>query len=175
MGRYGERMEKPQENSTAYIARLGMFTALAALMGYVESLIPVSVAVPGVKLGLCNIVIVYILYRMGWREALAVSVVRVFLIAFLFGNMVSLIYSMTGTMAALAGMTVLKKTGAFSVYGVSAAGGALHGTGQILAAFILLQDAVILRYLSVLLISGTLTGLLIAFAAARVLRLTRAL
>ena len=163
------------DSTTGYIARLGLFTALAALMGYVESLIPFSVAVPGVKLGLCNIVIVFVLYRMGWKEALTVSAARVLIIAFLFGNMVSLLYSLAGTLLAVGGMTALKRTRAFSIYGVSAAGGALHGAGQILAARIFMGDPVIWHYLPVLIISGTLTGLLIAWAAARVLHLTKAL
>ncbi len=147
------------------IAHLGLFTALAMILSFVESQIPALVAIPGIKVGLPNIAIVFLLYRIGTKEAIAVSFVRVFLVSLLFGNLQVLTFSLAGAALSMLGMILLKKTNWFSVITVSIVGGILHNVGQILAACLWTQTAEVALYLPVLLISGMLTGGLIGLAA----------
>ena len=126
---------------------------------------PAFVAVHGVKMGLSNIATVFALYTLGWPYAICVSVVRVFLSSLLFGNFVSLIYSLSGAALALLVMILLKKLDSFSSVGVSVAGGVCHNAGQIIAACIVMQNAAISLYIIPLIISGTLSGVLIGLVA----------
>ncbi len=141
----------------------GLVLALALMAGYVESLIPVAVAIPGIKLGAANSVILILLYMVGVREAFIVNISRVVVSGFLFGSMSSILYSLSGAVLSLLIMTLLKKTDRFSVSGVSAAGGVFHNIGQLMMACLVLETAVVWYYLPVLLISGSITGLLIGF------------
>ena len=140
---------------------LSAFIAVAMILSYVESLIPAFVSVPGVKIGLSNIATVFVLYSLGWPYAICVSVVRVFLSALLFGNFVSLIYSISGAALALLVMILLKKLDRFSTVGVSVAGGVCHNAGQIIAACFVMENAAISLYLVPLIISGTISGIVI--------------
>ena len=151
-------------------AYFGVFTALALIFSYVETLIPIHLGIPGVKLGLANLIIVITLYKMGTKEAYILSIVRVVLAGFIFGNMFSILYSMSGGLLSLSLMTLLKKTDKFSVLGVSMAGGVFHNVGQLLMAAIVLESLSITYYLPVLLISGVLTGFLIGFIANEMLK-----
>ena len=121
------------------ISYFGIFTALALIFSYVETLIPVHVGIPGVKLGLANLIIVITLYKMGTKEAYILSVVRVILSGFIFGNMFSILYSMAGGLLSLGMMSLLKKTDKFSIFGVSMAGGVFHNIGQLFMAAIVLE------------------------------------
>ena len=152
------------------ISYFGIFTALALIFSYVETLIPVHVGIPGVKLGLANLIIVITLYKMGTKEAYILSVVRVILSGFIFGNMFSILYSMAGGLLSLGMMSLLKKTDKFSIFGVSMAGGVFHNIGQLFMAAIVLESLSITYYLPVLLISGVLTGFFIGFLANEMLR-----
>ncbi|MDO4481215.1 MAG: Gx transporter family protein [Bacillota bacterium] len=143
------------------VAALGVLTAFAMILSYLESLVPLSFAVPGIKMGLPNIVIMFALYRMSLKEACTVSILRVVLISVLFGNTLSLAYSVAGTLLSLTVMTILKKSDKFSVTGVSVAGGVFHNAGQIAVAVILLGTKEIAYYLPVLCISGTIAGICI--------------
>ena len=147
------------------IAYLGLLTALAMILSFVESQIPALVAIPGIKVGLPNIAIVFVLYKMGPKTAIAISFVRVFLVSLLFGNLQVMTFSMAGALLSMVGMILLKKTGWFSVITVSIVGGILHNVGQIIAACIWTQTAEVALYLPVLLISGLVTGGLIGLAA----------
>lgn len=140
------------------IAYLGLFTALAVLMGYIEMLLPDGMGIPGFKLGLCNIVIVYVLYAFGAGNALLVSAARILVIGFLFGNLYSILYSLSGTLMALLFMTILKKSGCFSPAGVSSAGGAAHNTGQLICACALVPGIPFRGYLPPLLAAGCAAG-----------------
>lgn len=151
-------------------AYFGVFTALALIFSYVETLIPIHLGIPGVKLGLANLIIVITLYKMGTKEAYILSIVRVVLAGFIFGNMFSILYSMSGGLLSLSVMTLLKKTDKFSVMGISMAGGVFHNVGQLLMAAIVLESLSITYYLPVLLISGVLTGFLIGFIANEMLK-----
>ena len=152
------------------IALLGLVTALAMIMSYIESFLPLSFAIPGIKMGLANIVIVFVLYRAGLREACLVSVVRAILVSLLFGNVMSLAYSLAGAGLSLAGMGLLKRLDSFSVVGVSVTGAILHNAGQILMAILLLGTEQIAYYFPALAISGVVTGICIGVVAGLVMR-----
>lgn len=152
------------------VAVLGLCVALAMIMSYIESLFPLNLAVPGIKMGLANIVIIFLLYRVGFSSACIVSLIRVFLVSMLFGNVMMMAYSIAGAVLSLAVMLVLKKCGKFSVVGVSIAGGVAHNAGQIIMAVILLGAKQIAYYLPVLTVTGTVTGVLIGIAASVVIK-----
>ena len=149
-------------------AYFGVFLALALILGYVESLIPFYFGIPGVKLGLTNLVIVLFLYSCGAGQALLLSCARVFLAGFLFGNMYSIIYSLAGGVLSLAVMALMKRSGKFSIAGVSIGGGIFHNVGQILVAMAVVENVSIAYYLPVLLVSGVVTVFLIGIAASEV-------
>lgn len=150
------------KNAAKKTAFLGLYTALALVLAYVESLLPpLSAAIPGIKMGLPNIVIIFILYRFGLKDAAIVSFVRVVAVVLLFGNMMGFAYSMAGAVMSLLGMLLLKKLDFLSVVGVSVAGGVLHNVGQILMAMFLLRTAELGYYLVVLAVTGTVSGVLI--------------
>ena len=146
------------------IAQYGLLTALALVLSYLESLIP-PLWVPGVKLGLPNLAVVFALYRLGWKDACAISLARVVLVTLLFGNGAALAYSIAGAELSLYLMGLLKKTGKFSSVGVSVAGGVAHNAGQILVAMALLETSRLAWYLPVLWLSGTVAGVLVGVVA----------
>ena len=144
---------------------LSALVAVAMILSYIESLVPAFVAVPGVKVGLSNIATVFALYALGWPYAIIVSVIRVLLSSLLFGNAVSLIYSLSGAFLALVAMILLKKFNFFSTIGVSVAGGVCHNAGQIIAACIVMENAAISLYIVPLIVSGTIAGIVIGTVA----------
>ena len=125
---------------TKKIAVMALAAALAMILSFVESQIPAFVAIPGVKVGLANIAVVFVLYKLGWKEAIAISLIRVFVVSVLFGTAVSLFYSVAGAVLSLTGMVLLKKTGLFSTVAVSVTGGVLHNVGQIAMALLSAGD-----------------------------------
>ena len=150
---------------TKKLATAAVLTATAMMLSYVESLIPAFVAVPGIKIGLANIVTVFALYTIGWRGALCVSLVRVCLSSLLFGNVTGFFYSLSGALLSFLGMLILSRISVFSPVAVSSVGGVLHNVGQVLASALVLETAAVFTYLPVLLISGTLAGVVIGIAA----------
>ena len=152
------------------VAYFGVFTALALIFSYVETLIPISFGIPGVKLGLANLIIVAALYKMALKEAYLLSVVRVLLAGFLFGNYFSILYSLSGALLSLSVMALLKKNGGFSVIGVSIAGGVFHNIGQLFVAMLAVETFQVAYYVPVLLVAGLLTGLVIGILAQELLR-----
>lgn len=152
------------------VAYFGVFTALALIFSYVESLIPFQIGIPGVKLGLANLIIVIALYKMSLREAYLLSVTRVVLAGLIFGSMFSILYSLAGALLSLTVMAPLKKSGGFSILGVSIAGGVMHNVGQLIVAMFVVQTFSVSYYIPVLLIAGLITGLVIGIAADSMLR-----
>ena len=153
------------------MALLGLCVALAMLLSYVELLIPpLYAAIPGIKLGLPNVVILFVLYRFGFGSAMAVSLCRIGAVSLLFGNVMALAYSLAGGILSLFGMALLKKIDRFSTVGVSVAGGVLHNVGQILCAMALLGTAEIGYYLAVLAVTGTVAGILVGLCGGFALR-----
>lgn len=146
------------KRKTAY---LGMFLAAALICSYIESLIPFYFGVPGIKLGLANIVVVIMLYCMGAGEAFLVSVLRILLAGFMFGNPFSILYSLSGGILSYGVMLLLKHTKKFKVISVSVAGGIFHNIGQLFVASVVVENYNLFYYAPVLLIAGFVTGFLI--------------
>ena len=146
---------------TKRVAYLGITIALAMILSFIESQIPAFVAIPGIKVGLPNLVIGFLLYRVGWREATLVNFIRVLLVSILFGSIQTLSFSLAGAALSLLGMILIKKTEKFSPIAVSVIGGVLHNVGQIIAACLWTDTPEIVYYLPVLLISGTVAGVII--------------
>ncbi len=160
---------KNRQLSTKNIALLAMMIALAMIFSYVETLIPINFGIPGIKLGLANLAIVAALYLMGGKKALLISVVRIILSGFLFGNLASIMYSLAGGLLSLLVMILLKKTNRLSVVTVSVVGGICHNVGQIIIAILVVENLKLVFYLPVLLVSGFVTGLLIGIVSKLVL------
>ncbi len=152
------------------VAYFGVFIALALIFSYVETLIPVQFGIPGVKLGLANLIIVAVLYKTTLKEAYLLAVVRVLLSGFIFGNYFSIIYSLAGALLSLSVMALLKKTGGFSVIGVSIGGGVFHNIGQLLVAMAVVETFQVAYYVPVLLIAGLLTGCVIGILTQEMLK-----
>lgn len=162
-----QRHSKRQGYRAAYF---GMLTAAAFLLGYLESLIPFSIGIYGVKLGLANLAVVVTLYRMGGREAFTVSLLRVLLTGFTFGNLSMMLYSLAGGILSCIAMVVARRVTKLSVTGVSILGGVFHNAGQLIVAVLVVQSVPLLFYGVVLLAAGTLTGLVIGVTSDKILR-----
>ena len=158
------------KNRAAYF---GVLTALALIFSYIETLIPIQFGVPGIKLGLANLIIVIVLDKTDWREALLLSVVRIIIAGFIFGNLFSIVYSLAGGFLSLTVMVLLKRTDRFSVAGISMAGGVCHNIGQLVVAMIAVETYQVGYYLPVLLVAGLITGAVIGAAAGEVLKRIR--
>ena len=148
------------------LAYMSVTIALALILSYVESLLPGLAAVPGVKVGLANIAVVFALYRFGIKEAFVVSMVRVLLVSLMFGSVFTLAYSIAGAFASLLVMAILKKTGIFSVTGISVAGAVVHNLAQVGVACLILDTTVLKYYIPVLLATGVAAGAVIGFVSA---------
>lgn len=155
------------------VAYFGVFTALALMFSYIETMIPIQFGVPGIKLGFANIMIVIMLYKSSAKEALLLSIVRIMLSGFLFGNLSSILYSIAGGVLSLGIMTLLKKQGGFSVIGVSVAGGVSHNVGQLIVAMMVVETYQVGYYFPVLLVAGVLTGLGIGVVSQEILKRIR--
>lgn len=152
------------------VAYFGMFTALALIFSYIETLIPISAGIPGVKLGLANLVIVIALYKIPVKEVYLLSVVRVLLSGVLFGNYFSILYSLAGGLLSLTVMALIKRREDFSVMGVSVAGGVFHNIGQLIVAMAVVETFSISYYIPVLLVAGVITGLVIGLISDHMLK-----
>lgn len=146
---------------TRKLAFLGIFAAIAIIFGYVESLVPVFVGIPGIKLGLANLAVLFVLHRYSFPAAAAVSLVRILVIGFMFGNLFSIVYSIAGAALSMTVMTIMLKKTDFSLLGVSVAGGVTHNVGQLVIAMCIVESTSLIYYAPALLVSGVITGLLI--------------
>lgn len=142
-------------------ALFGLMTALAFVFSYLESLIPLNIGIPGIKLGLANLVVVTALYIFPLQYAFIIAVVRIVLSGLTFGGVSAMVFSLAGGLLSFAVMAVLKKIKGFSVVGVSVAGGIFHNAGQITVAAFVMETAKTVYYFPALIISGVVTGLLI--------------
>ena len=175
-----EKMKKQEqqkngcrERSLASISRRvssgAMLVALAMIFSYVESLIPINLGIPGIKLGVANLVTVTGLYILAPMEVLLVVILRVLLVGFMFGNGMSILYSLAGGILSFLVMLLLKQIKGFSMIGVSIAGGVSHNIGQIVVAMCVLENTKLVYYLPVLMIAGTITGILIGVVSQKIL------
>ncbi len=145
--------------STKKIAAIGVLTSMAIILSYFERMLPTFI--PGVKLGLANIVVVMCLYYLGNKEAFKISLIRVFVIGIMFGGISSILYALSGAILSYISMITLKQTKAFSIVGVSIAGSAFHVVGQIIVAVLVVQNEKLFFYLPFLLILSVISGFVI--------------
>ena len=167
-----EKMKKQEqqkngcrERSLASISRRvssgAMLVALAMIFSYVESLIPINLGIPGIKLGVANLVTVTGLYILAPMEVLLVVILRVLLVGFMFGNGMSILYSLAGAALSMTVMTLMLKNTSFSLIGVSVAGGVSHNIGQLIIAMLIVQNASVFVYAPALLVAGVAAGVVI--------------
>lgn len=152
------------------IALYGLFIALAFIFSYIESLFPIPFPVPGIKLGLANLVVIIVIYGIGVKEAFVLSMIRILLVGFTFRDPSTLIFSFAGGFLSWLMMTVFLKLKLFSMVGVSIIGGIAHNIGQIIVAIIYVNNMGMLYYLPVLMVSGVISGTLIGILAAVILK-----
>ena len=156
--------------STRALTTCALLTALALVFSYIEYLLPLNFGIPGVKLGLANIVVVLAPYYLGPKYGLYINIARICLAALLFGSMFSALYALAGGLVSLAVMVLLKRTDKFSLTAVSAAGGVLHNLAQICVAAAITRTAGIFGYFPVLLLAGLATGIFNGIVCILVLR-----
>lgn len=147
------------------VAFYGIFAALGILMGYVEFIIPSPVPVPGIKLGLANVIVLIAMYFMGNKAALSVSAVRVLISSLLFGGFSGFLYSISGALVSFVVMALVKKIKSAGIIGVSIMGGVSHNIAQIAVAALVLQTVGLVYYIPALLVSGVITGIVIGIVA----------
>ena len=163
-------MQSANKDLKKKIAFYGLLIALAFVLSYIESLIPVFVAIPGAKLGLTNLVVLVALERFGKRDAFIINMIRILLVGFTFGNTFSLLYSFAGGILSFLIMILLKKTKRFSLVGISVSGGVGHNMGQIIVAAFVLETGALIYYLPFLLAIGTVAGVIIGILSAEILK-----
>ena len=157
-------MQLPNESPAAKrVALSALFASLALIFSYVEAILPAAPGIPGIKLGIANLVVIIAMYRLDSRYALTINLIRIFLAGFMFSGLYGAIYSLCGCILSFTVMCLLKKSDAFSVVGVSMGGGVAHNIGQLSIAAILVSSPQIFYYLPVLIISGTVSGILIGW------------
>ena len=148
------------------VALTGLMASLALIFSYVEVLFPFNAGIPGVKLGLANLVPLIILYRLDARYAFAANLIRVILAGLLFSGLFAALYSLAGSLTSFLVMYLLKKTRLFSVIGVSTAGGVFHNLGQLTVAMLAVSGPQLIHYMPVLIISGMIAGIIVGISAA---------
>lgn len=156
--------------NTKKLATLSVIVALAMVLSFLESRIPAFVAIPGIKVGLANIAVIFTVYKLGAREGVLISIIRVLLVSILFGSTVSLWYSLAGAILSLIVTILLKKNTKLAVVTVSVAGGVSHNIAQIGVACLLLETNIIVYYLPFLLLSGTVAGIAVGVASALLIK-----
>lgn len=158
---------------TKQIAYFGMFLALALVLSYLEACVPVVLAVPGVKLGLANVITILFLYKTTAKKTFFFMSIRVLLAGVLFSGISGVIYSFVGGLFCIGIMSILKRFSCFSVLGVSMSGAIFHNVGQIVVAILMVENIHILYYLPVLCVSGTISGLLVGYLSFIILKRLR--
>ena len=160
----------PDKTKAKRVALYGIMIALAAIMSFIERLIPVSLGIPGAKLGLANLVTIVCLYTIGDKAAIVISIFRIILVGLLFGNMFSILYSLSGGTVSLACMLIAKRVGRLSASGVSIVGGVMHNIGQLLVAAIIIHNIRIAYYMPVLMLAGVVCGIVIGLLGAIIIK-----
>lgn len=148
---------------TKQITQLGLLLSISLVLGYLESLLPVMVAVPGVKIGIANIVTMLVLYNMGGKQAFFIMLLRVVIAGFLYSGVAGILYGFMGGVFCIVAMAWLRRIPIFSILGVSMAGAVFHNAGQIMTAVLVMKNTGVIYYLPILCISGVLSGLGVGF------------
>lgn len=147
--------------TTKKLSFLALLLSFAVILGYVEAILPFSVGIPGIKLGLANYAVVLTLYLFSFKDALVITVLRTIIIGLLFGNLVMLIYSTSAAIISIILMSIMRKLNIFSLIGVSAIGGVIHNVTQLIIAFVMFSTKALLYYVPFLIIGGLVAGILI--------------
>lgn len=150
---------------TKRLALSAILVTLAMIFSYIEALFPLPVPIPGVKLGLANLVIIIAIYRLGFKYAFTINCVRIFVAGLLFTGLFGMMYSFAGGILSIVVMYLLYRTGWFSMVGISMAGGVAHNLGQLITACIIMSNIRLMSYFAVLLFSGMISGILIGIVA----------
>ena len=158
-----------RHSKTYYMGYGAILTALAMIFSYVEAILPFTIGIPGVKLGIANIVIVIALYKFGVKMALSINVIRIIVSGLLFSGAFGIFYSLAGGILSFIAMLVIKRFKCFSIVGVSLTGGVFHNLGQLLTAAFLVSNLKMFVYFPVLLFSGLITGIINGIVAGLVL------
>lgn len=158
------------KHSTKKLTTLAVTVSVAMVLSFIESRIPAFVAIPGIKVGLANIAVIFAMYKLGEEDAIIISGVRVILVSMLFGSTLSLLYSYAGAMLSFSVMVVLRRVVKMNTVGVSIAGGVSHNIGQIAVACIVMETNVIVYYLPYLILSGIIAGIAVGAAAVLLIR-----
>ena len=158
-----------RHRKTYYLGYGAILTALAMIFSYVEAILPFAIAIPGVKLGIANIVVVIALYKFGVKMALSINVIRIIVSGLLFSGAFGIFYSLAGGILSFIAMLIIKKFKCFSIVGVSLTGGVFHNLGQLLTAAFLVSNLKMFVYFPVLLFSGLITGIINGIVAGLVL------
>ena len=156
--------------SSKRAAFYGVFIAMALVASYIERMLPIQPGIPGVKLGLANIITMFLLYLVGAGAAITVSILRILLAGLLFGSGFSMVYSAAGAILSMLAMAIAMKTGFFSATGVSVVGGVFHNVGQILVAVVTLSTASLVYYLPILILSGLVAGVVIGILSGVIMK-----
>ncbi|MBP3815631.1 MAG: Gx transporter family protein [Firmicutes bacterium] len=154
---------KTIDTRTKKLATAAILATLALIFSYLESLIPLSFTIPGVKLGIANLVILIALYKLDFKYALAINLVRILVSGLLFSGVFGIIYSFAGGLLSLLVMWLLKSTNLFSIVGVSMAGGVAHNIGQLLVASLIVSDFRMFIYMPILMFSGLISGIVLGY------------
>lgn len=162
-------MPSPTNNNrgskTSRLTAAALLATIALIFSYIEAILPLSVGIPGVKLGIANLVVLVAIYKLDFRYALGINVIRILVAGLLFSGVFGAMYSLAGGLLSLCVMYLLKKTDLFSIVGVSMAGGVAHNIGQILVAAFVISNLRMFLYLPVLMFSGIISGILIGIVA----------
>lgn len=157
-------------SSSRTIAITAMMTVLALMFSYIEAVIPFNFGIPGIKLGIANLVVLTVLYVLGFRYAMTVNIARILISGLLFTGFFGAVYSLAGGVLSLLVMFLLKKTGHFSTVGISMAGGVAHNLGQLITAALIVSNIKMFVYFPVLLFSGMICGILIGILTHLILK-----
>ena len=155
----------PRKSNTRHLTTSALFASMALIFSYIEAILPMSVGIPGVKLGIANLVVIIALYRADLKTAFGINLIRILVAGLLFSGVFGMLYSLAGGMLSMIVMYLLKKMNLFSVTGVSMAGGLAHNMGQLLVAALVISNIRIFLYLPVLMFSGIISGILIGITA----------
>ena len=150
---------------TKKITTLAILAAVAIIIAYIERLFPLPIPIPGVKLGLTNVVVIVALYTMGTRAALGISILRIVVTGLLFGSVFGMAYGLVGGLLSFAVMLAAKRSNIFGIVGISVFGGVFHNVGQIAVAAIIVQNIRLFYYAPMLIIAGIVAGIAVGYAA----------
>ena len=150
---------------TKKLAISAILAALAMIFSYIEALIPLPIPIPGIKLGLANLIIIIAIYKLGFKYAFTINCVRIVTAGLLFTGVFGILYSFVGGVVSIIVMYLLHKTKCFSMVGVSMAGGVMHNLGQLVTACLIMSNIRLMSYFAVLLFAGMISGILIGILA----------